>query len=160
MVVAVAVGRKGIDSLLVISQVILSIVLPFVTFPLIYVTSSRLAMRVKKPRANSRNINEKASSEDMKEKESAGDVAVIRRTDGSDSLDLPRVPKHGSEDIEVVDKKAKRSDTEDSDGESSEEDEYVDYSNGWVLTIISYAIWFVILIANCYMIVTLAIGDA
>ncbi|KAK1216271.1 Manganese transporter smf1 [Marasmius sp. AFHP31] len=47
MVVAIAVGRKGIDTLLVLSQVVLSIVLPFITLPLIYVTSSRVLMRVR-----------------------------------------------------------------------------------------------------------------
>ncbi|KAK0465267.1 smf Mn2+ and Fe2+ transporter [Desarmillaria tabescens] len=46
VVVAIAVGRAGIDSLLVISQVILSVVLPFVAFPLIWLTSSRRVMRV------------------------------------------------------------------------------------------------------------------
>jgi metal iron transporter len=49
MIVAVAVGRPGINALLVISQVILSIVLPFITFPLIYLTSSKSIMRVRKP---------------------------------------------------------------------------------------------------------------
>ncbi|KAF8204314.1 putative transporter of the NRAMP family [Mycena galopus ATCC 62051] len=47
--VAVAVGRPGIDALLVVSQVILSIVLPFITFPLIFLTSSKTVMRVRKP---------------------------------------------------------------------------------------------------------------
>ncbi|KAG7450215.1 natural resistance-associated macrophage protein [Guyanagaster necrorhizus] len=46
VVVAIAVGRAGIDSLLVVSQVILSVVLPFVAFPLIWLTSSRRVMRV------------------------------------------------------------------------------------------------------------------
>ncbi|KAJ7103116.1 natural resistance-associated macrophage protein-domain-containing protein [Mycena belliarum] len=48
MVVAIAVGRPGIDALLVASQVILSIVLPFITLPLIYLTSSKTIMRVRK----------------------------------------------------------------------------------------------------------------
>ncbi|KAJ7610968.1 natural resistance-associated macrophage protein-domain-containing protein [Roridomyces roridus] len=48
MVVAVAVGRPGISTLLVASQVVLSIVLPFITLPLIYLTSSRNIMRVRK----------------------------------------------------------------------------------------------------------------
>lgn len=47
MVVAIAVGRSGIDSLLVISQVILSIVLPFITLPLIWLTSSKKIMGVR-----------------------------------------------------------------------------------------------------------------
>ncbi|KAK7063848.1 natural resistance-associated macrophage protein-domain-containing protein [Favolaschia claudopus] len=49
--VAVAVGRPGIDALLVASQVILAIVLPFITLPLIYLTSSKTVMRVRKPDA-------------------------------------------------------------------------------------------------------------
>ncbi|KAG6868380.1 hypothetical protein C0993_003904 [Termitomyces sp. T159_Od127] len=50
MVVAIAVGRPGIDALLVISQVVLSIVLPFIMVPLIYCTSSKAVMSVRKTR--------------------------------------------------------------------------------------------------------------
>lgn len=50
MVVAIAVGRSGLNLLLVASQVALSVVLPFVAFPLIMLTSSRSVMRVRKPR--------------------------------------------------------------------------------------------------------------
>lgn len=48
MVVAIAVGKEGIDALLVASQVILAIALPFVTVPLLYCTSSKTIMRVRK----------------------------------------------------------------------------------------------------------------
>jgi metal iron transporter len=48
MTVAIVMGPSGIDFLLVASQVILSIVLPFITFPLIYLTSSSRIMRVRK----------------------------------------------------------------------------------------------------------------
>jgi len=48
MTVAVVVGRNGIDTLLVASQVILSIILPFIIFPLVYLTSSSRIMRVPK----------------------------------------------------------------------------------------------------------------
>ncbi|KAG6853428.1 hypothetical protein C0991_004428 [Blastosporella zonata] len=50
MVVAVAVGQTGIDTLLVASQVVLSIVLPFVIIPLVYLTSSKSIMTVRKAR--------------------------------------------------------------------------------------------------------------
>ncbi|KAG5351894.1 hypothetical protein C0989_004614 [Termitomyces sp. Mn162] len=50
MTVAIAVGRPGIDALLVISQVVLSIVLPFIMIPLIYCTSSKSIMSVRKVR--------------------------------------------------------------------------------------------------------------
>lgn len=49
MVVAAGLGKPGISALLVISQVVLSIVLPFVVYPLIYITSSKRFMSVKKP---------------------------------------------------------------------------------------------------------------
>ncbi|OAX42092.1 Nramp-domain-containing protein [Rhizopogon vinicolor AM-OR11-026] len=48
MAVAIVVGPSGINTLLVASQVILSIVLPFIVFPLIYLTSSSRIMRVHK----------------------------------------------------------------------------------------------------------------
>ncbi|THH18264.1 hypothetical protein EW146_g2684 [Bondarzewia mesenterica] len=47
MVVAIAVGRRGIDMLLVVSQVVLSIVLPFIVFPLIWLTSSKSIMSIR-----------------------------------------------------------------------------------------------------------------
>jgi metal iron transporter len=49
VVVAVAVEREGINTLLFASQVVLSVVLPFVAFPLIYLTSKEAVMRVQKP---------------------------------------------------------------------------------------------------------------
>lgn len=42
-------GENGINTLLVASQVVLSIVLPFVIFPLVYLTSSSRFMSVKSP---------------------------------------------------------------------------------------------------------------
>jgi metal iron transporter len=49
MIVAVAVGRPGINAMLVASQVVLSLVLPFIVFPLVWLTSSRTVMRVRVP---------------------------------------------------------------------------------------------------------------
>ena len=48
MAVAIAAGRGGVDTLLVASQVALSIVLPFIVFPLLYLTGSREIMSVKR----------------------------------------------------------------------------------------------------------------
>lgn len=60
MAVAIAVGRPGIDALLVASQVILAVVLPFITLPLIYLTSSKTVMRVRKPDALVSTVSESA----------------------------------------------------------------------------------------------------
>ncbi|KIJ45571.1 hypothetical protein M422DRAFT_227211 [Sphaerobolus stellatus SS14] len=54
--VAALVGKQGIDTLLVASQVALSIVLPFVVFPLVYLTSSHTVMRVKLPSVSTADV--------------------------------------------------------------------------------------------------------
>ncbi|KAK0203868.1 natural resistance-associated macrophage protein [Desarmillaria ectypa] len=46
LTVAIAIGRSGIDTLLVASQVVLSIVLPFIVFPLLWFTSNKSVMSV------------------------------------------------------------------------------------------------------------------
>ena len=50
MAIAIGMGIPGINSLLVTSQVVLSIVLPFVTIPLLYCTSNKAIMSVRKTR--------------------------------------------------------------------------------------------------------------
>jgi len=49
MIVAVAVGPAGVNAMLIGSQVVLSITLPFIVFPLVWLTSSRTVMRVYSP---------------------------------------------------------------------------------------------------------------
>lgn len=46
MVVAAAVGKEGLNSALNYSQVALTLLLPFLTFPLIYFTNSKKLMKV------------------------------------------------------------------------------------------------------------------
>jgi len=101
MVVAIALGKPGINALLVASQVVLSIVLPFVTFPLIWCTSSKSIMRVAKTPADT------------------------------------VTPTTGDQEAAV---------------------EYVDYSSGKIVTGLAVAIWLLIVTANMYVIVELAIG--
>ncbi|KAF8893712.1 natural resistance-associated macrophage protein-domain-containing protein [Gymnopilus junonius] len=60
MAVAIVVGKPGIDTLLVASQVVLSIVLPFVIFPLLLCTSSKSIMSVRKD--TSKSISQTLSS--------------------------------------------------------------------------------------------------
>ncbi|SJL11144.1 related to Manganese transporter pdt1 [Armillaria ostoyae] len=53
LTVAIAVGKEGIDTLLVASQVVLSIVLPFIVFPLLWLTSNKRVMTVQDEDGNS-----------------------------------------------------------------------------------------------------------
>jgi metal iron transporter len=111
MVVAIAAGREGIDALLVASQVVLSIVLPFITLPLLYCTSSKRIMRIRK-----------------------------------DSTDVNSLMDGGSGDLSVV--------------ESASDDQWVDYSNGKIAICVGIVIWLIIVGANGYVLISLAMGTA
>lgn len=106
LVVAVAVGPSGMNAMLVASQVVLSIVLPFIVFPLVWLTSSRTVMRVYVP----------------------APTQPARADDGAE------------EEKGVA------------------EGEYLDFSNGRVITGIGFVIWAVIVVANGYVLVTLMLG--
>jgi len=129
MVVSIAVGRGGINDLLVASQVVLSVVLPFVAFPLIYLTSMEVVMRVRKP-VESVTDSEETSSDSNEETQRADEVL--------EDINAVKVAEKGQCEI------------------ASEET--VDFSNGRVLMTLSYAIWCVVLVANAYAIVMLIIG--
>jgi len=128
MVVALALGRSGIDQLLVASQVVLSIVLPFVMFPLLWLTSSKKIMSVKKPEA-----------------------------------DLPTLTADGSPsnpDMSLVTSKTGTPTEQDVEASSSPTAETVDYSNGKIIAGLGYLIWTVVVVANAYVIVVLAMGKS
>lgn len=153
MIVAVASGGAGINALLIASQVVLSIVLPFVAFPLIYLTSSKTVMSVRIPEV----IQEKPI-----------DTSPIPSTHAvsrvSDALSTHQPPLPVTVDIAVVERNIESHD--DSIGKHSstqacETQEYgvVDFSSGYIVTAIAYTIWVVILIANVYAIVMLGMGQ-
>ncbi|KAM5535880.1 hypothetical protein V8D89_010498 [Ganoderma adspersum] len=137
LVVAVAVGRPGIATLLVASQVVLSIVLPFVTFPLILLTSSKQVMTVYEevePMRTSASSETASASEQATKDESDKDdivVATVTETVTETSVDVER----------AVGKP-------------------VDFSNGRVMIGIGWTIWVIVVAANVYAIVELALGQA
>ena len=94
--------------MLVASQVVLSLVLPFIVFPLLWLTSSRTVMRVRVP-------------------------APVRPTEKEEGAE---------EDPNVT------------------EDVYLYFNNGRVIAGLGYGIWAVIVVANAYALITLALGDA
>lgn len=109
MIVAVAVGRPGINAMLIASQVVLSLVLPFIVFPLVWLTSSRTVMRVRAPTPAARPTQKEEGAE---------------------------------EDPNVA------------------EDVYLYLNNGRVIAGLGYGILAVIVVANAYALITLALGDA
>lgn len=119
IIVAVVMGKPGINSLLVASQVVLSIVLPFVTFPLLYCTASKAIMSVRKSTADELNASATLSN--------FVPPAPLQR-DGSTA-------------------------------EKADDDEMVDYSNNKITNVVGGIIWFIIVAANIYAIVTLQMGS-
>lgn len=151
VIVAAALGRAGVSTLLVISQVVLSIMLPFIVFPLLWLCSSREVMSVRRALAphalHQKNRDAAQSSEGSLD--APGTWTDIDVSDPRRSLDsqatLPDVAGSGQNGgVRTVDVEA---------GE-----ETVDYSMGIVSKVFGWLMWILIVLANGYAIVTLALG--
>ncbi|KAI3622271.1 transporter smf2 [Moniliophthora roreri] len=149
--VSVSVGREGVDTLLVASQVVLSVTLPFLALPLIYLTSSAVVMQVVRPPTpftpTSSGLDEKEDFECRSQMESSQTASA--RVIGTETL--------GDVEINFNDSHASNPDNPESDTASTIQ-EYLDFSNGRIVTTFAYAIWGLIVIANVYAIVMLALG--
>ncbi|PFH47592.1 hypothetical protein AMATHDRAFT_67511 [Amanita thiersii Skay4041] len=142
MIVAVAAGKQGIDSLLVASQVVLSMALPFITFPLIYLTSSKSVMSVSKPRQQRpAHIEDFTSPEDT-----CGATCASGAGAGVDSIPV-------TDTNSVVQSR----DVDQPDLENAG-DEKVDFSNSRFTFAIGMVIWFIVVVANVYVLIDLARG--
>lgn len=170
MAIAIALGRAGIDTLLVVSQVILSIVLPFIALPLVYLTSSKKFMTVKCRVNCDRTFLSAMNTEghdDITSGVSPRDRTDPRQDSNNGSSDEPFEVATNSVDqpIYVVTtfnpSTAMPTTIEDggADVEECAEVQYIDYSNGPITTLAAYAVWSVIVVANVYVIVALAMGQ-
>jgi len=136
VIVAVSVGRSGINSLLVASQVVLSIVLPFVAFPLIYLTSSEVVMRV---RVTLPDVIQPTPSPLQSVPSRNGlslEIQEIHADTGSDTIPPEDVLPNFDDAMPEI----------------------IDYSNGLFIATLSYLTWVVIFIANAYALVMLCLG--
>lgn len=86
MAVALTANRQGIDTLLVASQVVLSIVLPFVTFPLLYCTSNKSIMSVRK--TGRHNINASDDIDEVSAATYSRSPAMVENADVDDIVDF------------------------------------------------------------------------
>ncbi|KAH6911092.1 natural resistance-associated macrophage protein-domain-containing protein [Coprinopsis sp. MPI-PUGE-AT-0042] len=161
MVVALAVGRQGVDALLVASQVVLSIVLPFITFPLLWCTSSKAIMTVRK---SIKTVTPASSVVGAPSAPGTAGLAVLQ-TDGSIrngdskaslSPSLDRLPSPSSPSIDHK----TMAGTVDDHVESAEEDELIDYSNNKFVIVLGSLIWLVIVAANIYALVDLGLSNS
>lgn len=155
MIVAISSGGAGINALLIASQVALSVVLPFVAFPLIYLTSSKTVMSVRTPKV----IQEKL----VKTPPITSTHAIFPV---SDALSTHRPPLPVGTSITVVernnesrDDSMKHSSIQAYETQETQEYSVVDFSNGYIVTWLSWIIWVVILAANVYAIVMIGLGQ-
>ncbi|KAF9528096.1 natural resistance-associated macrophage protein-domain-containing protein [Crepidotus variabilis] len=141
VIVAIAVGRNGVDTLLIASQVVLSFVLPFITLPLLWCTSSKAIMTVKKTRLIDPPRISTTTTVEV-------EVVQISEKPLSSSCPAPSiVSSHGGEDTGAAEL-----------GEAQEE--VVDYSNNKLTIGLGTVIWLVIAAANVYAIVELGINPS
>ncbi|KAG2117911.1 natural resistance-associated macrophage protein-domain-containing protein [Suillus discolor] len=155
MIVAISSGGAGINALLIASQVALSVVLPFVAFPLIYLTSSKTVMSVRTPKV----IQEKLD----KTPPITSTHTIFPVSDGL-STHRPPLPVGTSitvveRNIESRDDSIKHSSIQAYETQETQEYSVVDFSNGYIVTWLSWIIWVVILAANVYAIVMLGLGQ-
>jgi metal iron transporter len=129
LAIAIGLGIPGINTLLVASQVVLSIVLPFVVSPLLYCTSNKAIMSVRKTRTEMIDTPEVTTST----------LAAI---------DVP-----SEELVQPRDK-----DSSNAERAEVDEDEMVDYSNNKFVNAIGVVSWLIIVAANVYVIVELGLG--
>ncbi|KAH9487086.1 Iron transporter SMF3 [Psilocybe cubensis] len=136
VIVAISVGRDGLSTLLVASQVVLSVVLPFVAFPLIYLTSSKVVMQVR------------TTPPELVR----SDVCLYQGQDepAQDDEHNETVSKIEIEAIESIK-------IEPATVEQVVPIEYLDFSNGRFMTALAYVIWCIVLVANVYAIVMLIV---
>ncbi|KXN83609.1 Manganese transporter SMF1 [Leucoagaricus sp. SymC.cos] len=145
--VAVAVGRDGINTLLVASQVILSIVLPFVAFPLIYLTSSEKVMRVREHDQRDHPGIISSTSTSSRPSPDPNNLTAIPDTPSTSVTTRGRSPDEKPQQQKIPTPAIK----------SANDIEFLDFSNGKLVIALAYAIWCVVLVANAYAIVMLVI---
>ncbi|KAJ2925000.1 hypothetical protein H1R20_g12100, partial [Candolleomyces eurysporus] len=158
MIVAVAIGRRGIDALLVASQVVLSVVLPFITFPLLWCTSSKTIMSVRKKKTK---VSVSAPPSEAEPVTNMGprDGSV----DGRENKLVDSIAKgshEGTSEPSPSDEKKMSSESVTCDLENAEDYEEVDYSNNKLTIAVGAAIWLLVVAANVYVLVDLARGGA
>lgn len=143
MIVAMAFGHAGLNTLLVASQVALSIVLPFVAFPLIYLTSSKTVMSVNASRATYETNDQTDQTPNI---DSPG---VIRQEPSS------AIPSEGSE-VMVEEVKTIAIHKPVATSNSQPHGDTIDFSNGYIVSAVAYVVWLLISGANVYGIVAMS----
>ena len=139
IIIAGAVGQKGLTAALEASQVVLSVILPFVSAPLIYFTCRNKFMTV----GGANNANTFGRRGNPLTTTSPAATDNTNNDTGDVSLDAPQRPA---------------SPAVGEDG--SEENVGVKMRNHWFTTVMSVLVWGIIVIMNVALLVLVGLGDA
>ena len=148
LILVLVAGRNGLSGALNASQVLLSLLLPFVSAPLIYFTSNKKIMRVQiNPNTNNcrdRNI-QTSSVGTSSNKYNNSYIPLKQDSDNAEYLEMYELNK--SHQIEP--------------SNDSNDDSVIckDMSNGIVTTILSILVWIIVSALNFYMLVSFSSGQ-
>ncbi|CAL9728204.1 manganese transporter Smf1p [Monosporozyma unispora] len=146
LILVLVAGRSGLSGALNASQVLLSLLLPFVSAPLIYFTCNKKVMRVQ---VNAHNNCQHESS------------------DGVDNNNSSRTSynplKQGQDEGEVEDTEFFEMDTMDEQGETPETTGeaplYADMGNSPFTTLMAVLVWIIVSALNFYMLISFSSGQ-
>lgn len=131
LILVLVAGRSGLSGALNASQVVLSLLLPFVSAPLLYFTSSKNIMRVQ----------------------------LNPGKDLSTTPDKKDVGRHNEEGETIeLDEMGMGSSSQDR-GLLSPPPEYIDMSNGTIVTVLAVIVWLIISGLNFYMLMGFTTGQ-
>lgn len=167
-IVTLTIGKSGLSKALNASQVCLSILLPFLTAPLIYFTCKKSVMKVE---IKDDYVIDIKKSETQQEIISLSDMTSTTTEDDSQSTTTIRQRQGGAAGAAGANTTAPavpaNIDTACPDAEGQviriqttdlSEQRYVDYSNNWVTSIIAAIAWLFVCVLNVYMIVQLGLS--
>lgn len=131
LILVLVAGRSGLSGALNASQVVLSLLLPFVSAPLLYFTSSKNIMRVQLNR-----------DKDLSRTSDKKDVG--QRNEDDETIELQEMGMgSSSQDRGLI----------------SPPPEYIDMSNGTIVTVLAVVVWLIISGLNFYMLMGFTTGQ-
>lgn len=137
LIVSICLGKPALNKALNASQVVLSIVLPFLVAPLIYFTCSKKIMRTEITKTD----KEKEEDEETENNEVIEGSAYQHAQDYNNKLENIESAESISENLE-----------------NGKDVEVVNMANNWITSIIGVIIWIFLSLLNCYAIVELGIS--
>ncbi|ODV71275.1 NRAMP family metal ion transporter [Cyberlindnera jadinii NRRL Y-1542] len=146
LVISLSIGRSGLNDALNASQVVLSILLPFLTAPLVYFTCKKSIMKVEVMDTDEIELNDMNGEVELNNEGPAdnGDANSFNMTKDKN------IQVVNDEDVSGINN-AESSET--TGAVNEREKKYLDMSNNWITAILGILVWIFISILNVYAIV-------